>query len=112
MHHSAYVNAEKFAKKYIPNLEGIKILDVGSYDVNGTMKPIFERAQYVGLDMEAGPNVDVVGVSHNIPFGKDEFDVVISFPLPDGFSSGGLTPKTALVGLTFIGNNRSEGVQK
>jgi SAM-dependent methyltransferase len=78
MHHSAYVNAEKFAKKYIPNLEGIKILDVGSYDVNGTMKPIFERAQYVGLDMEAGPNVDVVGVSHDIPFGKDEFDVVIS----------------------------------
>jgi len=79
MHHSAYVNAEKFYHKYCEkNIENKKILDVGSYDVNGTMKPIFEKGQYVGLDMEAGPNVDIVGVSHNIPFEKDEFDIIIS----------------------------------
>jgi len=79
MHHSAYVNAEKFYHKYCENnIENKKILDVGSYDVNGTMKPIFEKGQYVGLDMEEGPNVDIVGVSHNIPFEKDEFDIVIS----------------------------------
>jgi hypothetical protein len=79
MHHSAYVNAEKFYHKYCEkNIENKKILDVGSYDVNGTMKPIFERGQYIGLDMEAGSNVDIVGVSHNIPFEKDEFDIVIS----------------------------------
>ena len=42
------------------------------------MKPIFEKGQYVGLDMESGPNVDVVGVSHDIPFIGDEFDIVIS----------------------------------
>jgi SAM-dependent methyltransferase len=79
MHHSAYVNAEKFYHKYCENnIENKKILDVGSYDVNGTMKPIFKKGQYVGLDMEEGPNVDIVGVSHNIPFEKDEFDIVIS----------------------------------
>jgi cephalosporin hydroxylase len=79
MHHSAYVNAEKFFEKYCKdNIENKKILDVGSYDVNGTMKPIFSRGQYIGLDMEEGPNVDVVGVSHDIPFKDDYFDVVIS----------------------------------
>ena len=79
MHHSAYVNAEKFYHKYCEyNIEDKKILDVGSYDVNGTMKPIFEKGQYVGLDTESGPNVDIVGVSHNIPFEKDEFDIIIS----------------------------------
>lgn len=78
MHHSAYINAEKFAKKYIPNLSNKKVLDVGSYDVNGTLKPIFEEANYVGLDMESGPNVDVVSDAHNIPFEKEHFDVVIS----------------------------------
>jgi len=79
MHYSAYVNAEKFYHKYCENnIENKKILDVGSYDVNGTMKPIFEKGQYVGLDMEEGPNVDIVGVSHDIPFEKDEFDIVIS----------------------------------
>lgn len=79
MHYSAYLNAEKFYHKYCEkNIENKKILDVGSYDVNGTMKPIFEKGQYVGLDMESGPNVDVVGVSHDIPFRGDEFDIVIS----------------------------------
>jgi SAM-dependent methyltransferase len=79
MHHSAYVNAEKFYHKYCEdNIENKKILDVGSYDVNGTMKPIFQKGQYIGLDMEQGPNVDIVGVSHEVPFEKDEFDIVIS----------------------------------
>jgi len=79
MHHSAYVTAEKFYEKYCKNnIQNKKILDVGSYDVNGTMKPIFEKGQYIGLDMEDGPNVDIVGVSHDIPFEKDEFDIVIS----------------------------------
>ena len=79
MHYSAHLNAEKFYHKYCEkNIENKKILDVGSYDVNGTMKPIFEKGQYVGLDMESGPNVDVVGVSHDIPFIGDEFDIVIS----------------------------------
>jgi cephalosporin hydroxylase len=79
MHYSAYANAEKFYRNYCEkNIENKKILDVGSYDVNGTMKPIFEKGKYVGLDMEEGPNVDVVGVSHDIPFEKDEFDIVIS----------------------------------
>jgi len=79
MHYSAYANAEKFYEKYCKvNIENKKILDVGSYDVNGTMKPIFEKGQYIGLDMEEGPNVDIVGVSHDIPFGPDEFDIIIS----------------------------------
>jgi SAM-dependent methyltransferase len=79
MHHSAYLNAEKFYHKYCENnIENKKILDVGSYDVNGTMKPIFAKGQYIGLDMEEGPNVDIVGVSHEIPFEKNEFDIVIS----------------------------------
>jgi len=79
MHSSAYSNAEKFYQKYCQdNIENKKILDVGSYDVNGTMKPIFEKGIYIGLDMEKGPNVDVVGVSHDIPFERDEFDIVIS----------------------------------
>ena len=79
MHHTAYINAEKFYHKYCEeNIQSKKILDVGSYNVNGTMKPIFIKGQYVGLDIEEGPNVDVVGVSHDISFGNDVFDIIIS----------------------------------
>lgn len=79
MHHSAYVNAEIFYNNYCSeNIESKSILDVGSYDVNGTMKPIFGKGKYIGMDMEAGDNVDFVGVSHNIPFKDGYFDIVVS----------------------------------
>ena len=50
-------------------LEG-RCLDVGSYDVNGSVRGLFVRARsgYVGVDMRNGPNVDVVAVSDALPF--------------------------------------------
>ena len=79
MHYSAYVNAEKFYHKYCENnIETKKILDVGSYDTNGSLRPIFEKGQYIGVDMSPGPNVDIVANAHDLPFKKDHFDVVIS----------------------------------
>lgn len=40
----------------------LRILDLGSQDVNGSYRSLFEDPswRYVGLDMEAGKNVDVV----------------------------------------------------
>jgi SAM-dependent methyltransferase len=42
--------------------EPLRILDVGSQDVNGSYRPIFSEPlwSYTGLDMTAGPNVDIV----------------------------------------------------
>jgi SAM-dependent methyltransferase len=38
------------------------VLDLGSLDINGTYRSLFSREgwHYVGLDLEAGPNVDMV----------------------------------------------------
>jgi SAM-dependent methyltransferase len=79
MHHSAYVNTEKFYQKYcVENIENKKILDIGSYSVNGNVRPIFEKGQYIGVDMEMGPNVDIVVNANNLPFEKNHFDVIVS----------------------------------
>jgi len=79
MHYSAYANAEKFYNKYCEiGIENKNILDVGSYNVNGTLKPIFEKGKYIGLDMEEGRNVDVVANAHEIPFKDGHFDIVLS----------------------------------
>lgn len=62
-------------------LEGVlKVLDVGSYDVNGTYRPMVEGRgwEYTGLDIQAGPNVDVVGKPYKFPLPGASFDVVIS----------------------------------
>lgn len=60
--------------------ERISILDVGSYNVNGTYKPMFDPQYfaYTGIDMVEGDNVDIVVKPYDwsiIP--TDSYDVVI-----------------------------------
>lgn len=76
MHPTAYKNCGKFAEKYC--YKGMKVLDVGSMDVNGTVKPIFEGCDYVGMDISDGKNVDVVQEPWIFPFNDNSFDVVVS----------------------------------
>ena len=82
MHTSAMVRMSWFVDNYVKGKGKVKVLDVGSYNVNGCMKPLFDGtdAEYTGLDIEAGPNVDVV---MNDPYNWDNvpdesFDFVIS----------------------------------
>ena len=37
--------------------EDIKVLEVGSYDVNGSIRGFFQNSNYTGVDMCAGPGV-------------------------------------------------------
>lgn len=80
MHNSAYKNAERFYLQYCSNnIEDKIVLDIGSYDANGTLKPIFEKSrQYIGLDQSSGPNVDIVSSSHNIMLPENYFDIIVS----------------------------------
>jgi SAM-dependent methyltransferase len=57
------------------------VLDVGSFDVNGNFRnSVTNRGwHYTGLDMVAGPNVDVVALSeYDFPFEDNSFDIVMS----------------------------------
>ena len=36
------------------------VVEFGSKDVNGTILPLLGQAKYTGVDVEAGPNVDLV----------------------------------------------------
>ena len=79
MHKSAYNNAQLFYNKYCKSDTTKRVLDVGSWDGgNGSLKNIFVGHNYIGLDVQAGPNVDVVGTSHNIPFDNSTFDIIVS----------------------------------
>jgi SAM-dependent methyltransferase len=64
MHASSYDKMQNFTRQYLADKqqEPLRILDLGSQDVNGSYRPLFEQAnwQYIGLDMAPGKNVDVV----------------------------------------------------
>lgn len=75
MHESvrAFV-AEQVAEKHLADLS---VLEVGSYNVNGTVRDLF-TGRYAGVDMRDGPGVDTVARSDALPFPASEFDVVVS----------------------------------
>lgn len=82
MHHSVFkFFCESFAHD---ELKDKRILDVGSYDVNGSVRsiiePVMSPKEYIGIDMRQGPKVDIVLLAEDIVqhFGKSRFDVVIS----------------------------------
>jgi len=67
-------------------VEGKRVIEVGSYDVNGSLRPIIELlkpAEYIGVDIRKGPGVDIICNAENLVerFGKETFDIVISTEL-------------------------------
>ncbi|ESA33023.1 sam-dependent methyltransferase [Leptolyngbya sp. Heron Island J] len=84
MHLSSLHKMKAFKEKYLNDLIGkeIKVLDLGSQDVNGSYKPIFDIPgwQYIGVDASPGKNVDVILTSpyHWSQFARSSIDVIIS----------------------------------
>lgn len=58
---------------------GASVLEIGSYDVNGSVRKVFAAAgRYVGVDLVAGPGVDVVGFGHELDHRDASYDMAIS----------------------------------
>jgi SAM-dependent methyltransferase len=67
------------AKSNADRVAGAKVLEVGSYDVYGTFRSFFSTAgEYVGIDLGAGPGVDLVLSSHDLVGQLSGFDLVVS----------------------------------
>jgi SAM-dependent methyltransferase len=72
----------KIVDSYLDPKVVLNIIDIGSFDVCGTYKPLFlkENWKYVGVDMSAGPNVDMVvdGGYEWSGINDNSYDIVIS----------------------------------
>ncbi len=85
MHASSLLRMEWFIRTFLDvSVTSAKkhVLDVGSYDVNGTYKHFFpeETYTYCGLDMSPGPNVDICPKNPYdwVEIESGAFDAVIS----------------------------------
>ena len=74
-----------FGRAYLTeqDVKGKSVIEVGSRDVNGSMREIvgqFAPGKYVGVDIEMGPGVDEICDVYELVnrFGEESFDVVIS----------------------------------
>ena len=67
-------------------INGKRVLEVGSGYVNGSVRPFIERLrpkEYIGVDIVPAKFVDVIGPAEKIVecFGEESFDVVVSTEL-------------------------------
>ena len=76
MHPQAYSFVRRVVREL--NLSRARILEFGSYNVNGSVRRLFQNApEYIGVDIRPGPDVDVVADAAAID-GLGEFDIVVS----------------------------------
>lgn len=68
---------QKVKRIFPEKFTGVDVLDIGSLDINGNNRYLFENYTYTGVDLGPGKNVDVVSRGHEFKPGR-QYDVVIS----------------------------------
>jgi SAM-dependent methyltransferase len=60
-------------------IDGSSVLEIGSYDVNGSVRSLFGAAgTYTGVDLVEGPGVDVVAYGHELDCADGSYDIAVS----------------------------------
>ncbi len=79
MHRNTFQLMKSFRASLPADLHGLKLLEVGSLDVNGSYRPLFPGIEYLGVDIVPGKCVDqVLEQPYSYPCPDNYFDVIIS----------------------------------
>lgn len=80
MHDTAMEYGASFFNTYLKNGKDLTIVDVGSQDVNGSLRSVAPpNNKYVGVDFVEANGVDVVITDpYSLPFDNESVDVVVS----------------------------------
>jgi SAM-dependent methyltransferase len=68
-----------FVKRELPTFfANRRVLDVGSGDINGNNRFLFDNCEYHGNDVIQAQNVTIVSRTKDLPFSEGMFDTIIS----------------------------------
>jgi SAM-dependent methyltransferase len=69
----------QIVKNHLPRyFSGTQVIEMGSLDINGSVRNLFEPARYVGVDLGPGPGVDVCVPAQLVGEPSGSFDCAIS----------------------------------
>jgi len=66
------------ARGFPDHFTGVRVLEVGSLDINGSVRRHFTDCDYTGVDIGPGPGVDVVAQGQELDFPDGSFDTTVS----------------------------------
>ena len=80
MHDTAMMYGKYFFSTYLKDAKGLKIVDVGSQDVNGSLRSVApDNNNYIGVDFTEGNGVDITLTDpYSLPFEDSSIDVIVS----------------------------------
>lgn len=81
MHKNNQLWLADLKKKYPESFINAKVLELGSLNINGSVRVFFENCDYTGIDKVKGKNVDKVILAHQTRFGRKKFDTLIAFSM-------------------------------
>ena len=78
MSHKEQIDFFMSIKNKFPEMfNGVSVLEVGSLDINGSIRNLFDATIYIGVDLEEGPSVDVIGQGQELSYDDKFFDVFV-----------------------------------
>jgi len=77
-HKEQWVFCGKVKQLFPDSFINKKVLDIGSFDVNGNEEFLFKNCDFTGLDLGAGKGVDVVCPAHEYDVLDKTFDTIVS----------------------------------
>jgi SAM-dependent methyltransferase len=80
MHDTAMEYGEAFFNTYLKNTKELTIVDIGSQDVNGSLRSVAPpNNKYIGVDFVKAKGVDIVITDpYSLPFEDESVDTVVS----------------------------------
>ena len=79
MSHIQQINFVRgLAEAYPDNFSGCSVLEVGSLNINGTVRQFFTGCDYIGLDVGPGRGVDIVCEGQDYDADDNTFKTVVS----------------------------------
>jgi len=79
MSHKEQIDFFLSLKEKFPDMfKDVSVLEVGSLDINGSIRKLFDTYVYIGVDLEEGPSVDLVAEGQNLSYDDNYFDVAVS----------------------------------
>jgi SAM-dependent methyltransferase len=79
MAHDSQAEYFSLVREHFPShFEQARVLEVGSLNINGSVRDLFTRCDYTGADLKLGPGVDVAKPGQMLDFPSGTFDTVVS----------------------------------